>query len=540
MKRAAIYARVSTVKQAEADLSMPDQIARCRAYCDGKGWTVARVYEEPGASALDEDRPVFQRMIEASKDGTGGFDVVVVHSFSRFSRDTLHSELYIRTLRKHGVELLSISQEVSADPMGEIVRKILNMLDELQSRENAKHTSRAMIANAALGFWNGNRPPYGFRTEVAEMRGKKAKKRLVPDPVEAEQVLEIFELAAGRRGLPVGVKAICTYLNERGIRRRGQAWMLGSLHKLLHDPVYVGKRSFNRVDSRSRRARPPWEWVAMSSPAIVPEELFETVQAGLRARRPSVRPSRVTNGPTLLAGIIRCENCGAAMIVNTGKSGSYRYYACSTAMKKGKTECAGNRVRMDRLDDLVIGEFVSHVLSPIRLRALVEGHVARAGRQEAKRDARLDALRREASEIEKGVSALLGMVENGLLDMDDPALKPRLEALKVRRARNAEERRAIERSARATPANLDETTLGRIATAVAERMRDGDPRIRQTYIRAFIARVGVDQERIKIEGPNGALVGAASFGTGEVLTSVPEWRPLGDSNPCFYRERVAS
>lgn len=532
MKRAAIYARVSTTKQAEADLSMPDQIARCRAYCATKGWNVVEVFEEPGASALDDDRPVFQRMIDAAKDGTGGFDVVVVHSFSRFSRDTLHSELYIRTLRKHGVELLSISQEVSNDPMGEIVRKILNMLDELQSRENAKHTSRAMLANAAQGFWNGSKPPYGYTVETAEMRGKKAKKRLVPEPVEAARVLEIFEMAAGSRGLPMGLKAICADLNARGIRRRGQPWMMSSLHSLLHDTVYVGKYWFNRFDSRGKRARPQSEWVAVETPAIVSVELFDAVQAGLHERRPTITAPRLVNGPTLLAGIIRCESCGAGMLLNTGKGGAYRYYACSTAMKKGKTECQGNRVRMDRLDMLVIDEFVSRILVPARLRELVEGHLRRAGRDAVKRAARIDALRREATEVEKAFGALLGMVEKGLVEMDDPSLKPRLDALKARRAQIAEERRAVERTAELAPSSLDDVALGQIAGEVADRLRNGEPRIRQAYIRAFIARVGVDKKTVTIEGPSSALVGAASSGSrgGEVLAFARKWRPREESN----------
>ena len=37
MTRAAIYARVSTARQAERDLSLPDQIAQCRAYASAKG-----------------------------------------------------------------------------------------------------------------------------------------------------------------------------------------------------------------------------------------------------------------------------------------------------------------------------------------------------------------------------------------------------------------------------------------------------------------------------------------------------------------------
>ena len=63
MKRAAIYVRVSTSRQAERDLSLPDQIAQCRAYCERQGWEVVEIFSEPGASALDDDRAVFQEMI---------------------------------------------------------------------------------------------------------------------------------------------------------------------------------------------------------------------------------------------------------------------------------------------------------------------------------------------------------------------------------------------------------------------------------------------------------------------------------------------
>src|SRR3546814_13750841 len=127
MRRAAIYARVSTVRQAEHDLSLPDQIAQCRSWCERHGVEVVEVYTEPGASALDEDRPVFQEMIFAARKADHPFDLVLVHSLSRFSRDSLHSELYVRALRKVGVELVSITQEVTQDAGGEVFRRMLNI-----------------------------------------------------------------------------------------------------------------------------------------------------------------------------------------------------------------------------------------------------------------------------------------------------------------------------------------------------------------------------------------------------------------------------
>ena len=33
-KRVAVYARVSTTRQAENDISIPDQLAQARRYCD--------------------------------------------------------------------------------------------------------------------------------------------------------------------------------------------------------------------------------------------------------------------------------------------------------------------------------------------------------------------------------------------------------------------------------------------------------------------------------------------------------------------------
>ncbi len=65
----ALYARVSTSKQAEKDLSIPDQLSQMRAWCQAGGHTVGAEYVEPGASATDDRRPVFQRMItEALRD----------------------------------------------------------------------------------------------------------------------------------------------------------------------------------------------------------------------------------------------------------------------------------------------------------------------------------------------------------------------------------------------------------------------------------------------------------------------------------------
>ena len=83
----AIYARVSTGRQAENELSIPDQLRQMRQWAERNGHAVVKEYIEPGASATDDKRPVFQDMISAAEQKPAPFQIIVVHSLSRFFRD---------------------------------------------------------------------------------------------------------------------------------------------------------------------------------------------------------------------------------------------------------------------------------------------------------------------------------------------------------------------------------------------------------------------------------------------------------------------
>ena len=163
--RAALYLRVSTGRQADSDLSIPDQRRQAKGYCASRGWEIVADYVEPGVSATDDRRPEFQRMVDAATTKPPAFDVILVHSFSRFFRDQFQLEFYVRRLAKNGVRLASITQELGDDPMSNMIRQIMALFDEYQSKENAKHTLRAMKENARQGFWNGALPPIGYRIE---------------------------------------------------------------------------------------------------------------------------------------------------------------------------------------------------------------------------------------------------------------------------------------------------------------------------------------------------------------------------------------
>jgi len=97
-------------------------------------------------------------MIDAATVKPPVFDVLLVRSFSRFFRNQFQLEFYVRRLAKTGVRLASITHELGDDPMSNMIRQIMALFDEYQSKENAKHMLRAMKENARQGFWNGVLP----------------------------------------------------------------------------------------------------------------------------------------------------------------------------------------------------------------------------------------------------------------------------------------------------------------------------------------------------------------------------------------------
>ncbi len=167
-----------------------------------------------------------------------------VEVFSRFFRDHFELEFYLRKLAKNGVKLVSITQEMGDDPMHVMMRQIMALFDEYQSKENAKHVIRALKENARQGFWNGSLPPTGYRVVAAEQRGAKVKKKLEIDPLHAETVRLIYRLALhgdGDHG-QMGVKNIVSYLNRNRIfTRDGGRWGIGQVHRILTRRTYMGE-----------------------------------------------------------------------------------------------------------------------------------------------------------------------------------------------------------------------------------------------------------------------------------------------------------
>lgn len=548
--RACIYLRVSTLRQSEHDLSLPDQRKQTAAYCVAKNWSLVAEFVEPGASATDDARPEFQRMIERALDDDHPFDVVVVHSFSRFFRDSFALEMYVRKLARAGVRLFSITQELGDDPAQIMMRQVISLFDEYQSRENSKHVLRAMKENARQGFYNGARVPLGFMTQASETRGERIKKRIVEDPVEAETVRLMFKLyrfGDGTSG-PLGVKAVACWLNERGYRTRlGARFGVATVHGILTNRVYIGEWVFNRSEAKSGLRKPASEHIRIEVPAIIPCAEFEAVAATLKAHNPRVTPARVVTGPILLTGLATCSSCGAAMTLRTGTSKSgkvYRYYACSYQARTGKSGCVGLSIPMDKLDTLVTGYLTRELLQPDRLRETLASLWAGRAAKQAEVDGRVAALRAEVTTAQDKLRRLYQLVEDGVTDLDD-MLKERMAALKADRDRA---QAALDRMHAAVkpPSVIEPKLVERFGELMRVNLTEGTIPFRKAWLQSIVDRVEVGADNIRIIGDKANLeqvVAAGQSPNGElagVRSSVRKWRSHGESNPSFRRERATS
>lgn len=545
--RAALYLRVSTTRQADVDLSIPDQRLQTAAYCERQGWSVVAEYVEPGASAMDDSRHEFQRMIERASDDDHPFDVIVVHSFSRFFRDAFGLEMYIRRLAKHGVRLVSITQELGDDPAQVMMRQVIALFDEYQSRENAKHVLRAMKENARQGFYNGSRLPLGFTLKEVEKRGHRVKKQIVVDPVEAEFVRLMFDLYLQGDGTsgPMGIKEITKHLNAKGYRTRlGARYGVGTIHGILTNPVYVGEWSFNKRSSKTGQVKPQHEVIPISVPAILDRRTFDKVQKALRAKSPHNSPPRVISGPILLTGLAYCASCGSAMTLRTGTSKSrrvYRYYSCSTSGRVGKSACKGRTVPMEKLDHLVTRHVAERVLMPERLEALLQSVVDRRVKADAEVQARIDELSRERTTAEDKLRRLYQLVADGIAEPDD-MLKEQIAKLKADRERAHSALERIENQG-AAASRLDPDKLARFGQLMRSNITEGEIPFRKAYLQSLIDAVEVDQHVVRIHGSRTVLERAVLADRATqpgVRGFVRKWRALGESNPSLHRERVAS
>lgn len=492
----ALYARVSTTKQADKDLSIPDQIRQMREWCKRNGYSIGKEYIEPGVSATDDRRPEFQQMVTDATLKPSPYEVIVVHSLSRFFRDHIASALYERQLNKSGVKLISITQQTSDDSAGQMARSIFGLFDEYQSKETGKHTLRALKENARQGFFNGSKPPFGYKTLELDLPAAKGKKkRLVIDESEAPTVRRIFELyMSGLNGCEMGPLQIASHLGDLGALRRGAKWTRNRVQQILSDAAYMGAYVFNKKDMRTNQVKPEDQWVHVGIDPIIDKQMFLAVAQKRHDRSPAVTPARVVNTPTLLTGLLRCGNCGAGMTTATGKGGRYQYYKCNSRIGRGAGACCTPAVPMAKMDNMVLTAFAEKVLTAERLKEMLQEMKRYLKNASSGQDDTLRVLKKELAELETATNRLYEAVEKGLLPMDD-MLKGRAQKLKARRESILVEIAGTKRMQEIPTAMLSARQLESFSTALRARVLDRSAGFSKRYLREFVSEIRFDGKR---------------------------------------------
>ena len=530
----ALYARVSTTKQAEKDLSIPDQLRQMKEWCKARHYNIAVEYIEAGASATDDRRPVFQQMISEACTSPPPFDAIIVHSLSRFFRDMIEFGLYERRLKKHGVVVLSMTQQTSDDPAGEMARRIFSLFDEYQSKENGKHTLRAMKENARQGNFNGSRTPYGYRKQELDIQGNKGKKkRLEVDPVEAATVKKIFQLHInGHQGQQLGVRGIAAYLNDRGLTMRGNRWRKTFIHQMLTNRLYLGEYIFNKTEAKTRRIKPESEWITVNVEPIIQPEIFEQVNLKLEEHSPAKIPPRVANSPTLLTGFIKCGSCGASMTIATGKGGRYRYYKCSRKINDLSSEkrCQNSNVSMEKLDNLILQTVAEKVFTPERVEVMMKELQANLKHAHSDQHEQIRQLSKELEEIKQQTDKLFEAVEKGFLPLNS-SLQERSHRHEVRRQEILVELASLRRQKEMPMTKLGKKHIAAFCAALKERLCDKASNFGKEYLKLLVNEIRVDKKEVHLSGSYSALASALSISTKPTLETVPSFVPIWLPNP---------
>ena len=495
IRKVAIYARVSSDSQ-DVDLSISAQLRATREYAARNGWQVVREFIDEAESGRTALRPAFREMIALAKAKQPPFQAILVWKLNRFARSRADSITYKTLLRNKGIEVISINEPIDDSPTGRLLEGVIESIDEFYSANLGQDIRRGMRENARRGFFNGSRPPYGFR-RVPVRDGAKTRYKLEPEPegsVAVQVVRRIFDMAAN----DIGCKEIAKTLNREGFRTaNGQRWGRVTVHKVLTNEAYCGTLVWGgRPGHPAIHSGLPPVRVENAWPGIIDRHTFELVQRKLAAKKPMVVHPRTVPSFYLLSGLLFCS-CGAAMFGHSAKSGKHFYYLCSRKFKQGRESCDARMLPKEKLERLVIDQLRSRVLTDENLEELVMLVNEELRSASANLKDKLDAIDAELRDVKVRLSRLYDALETGKLTLDD--LAPRIRELRSRQDDLSRTRVQLEADIAAQSADeVDLATVKAYANDLKSLLEEAGFAERKGFLRSFIERIEVDGDQVTI------------------------------------------
>ena len=253
--RAALYVRVSTEDQAREGFSMDAQKRKLESYCFSRGWKIADIYEDDGYSGRDIRRKAYTRMMN---DDIGEWDVILVLKMDRIHRNSVNFTGMMNILKEKGKEFNSVQEKFdTTTAMGRFVMDIMQRIAQLESEQIGERVKMGMERKARCSTGTlGSGHPYGYSYSNGA---------LIVQEEEASVVRMIYDMAVDGLG---PAKIACSLNDDNIPAKKGGTWNRQSVHRILRNPLYTGKRVWDGITGEGEHD------------SIISETVFEAVNGG--------------------------------------------------------------------------------------------------------------------------------------------------------------------------------------------------------------------------------------------------------------------
>lgn len=486
-KRVAIYARYSSDNQRAE--SIDAQLRAMEEYCRQKHYIIVETYIDEAKSATTDRRPAFQQMISDSSNHI--FDLLLVHKLDRFARNRYDSAVYKRELKKNGVTVCSVLENLDDSPESIMMESVLEGMSEYYSQNLAREVMKGLKETALQCKHTGGLPPLGYDVDPVT-------RRLVINEFEAETVRIIYHMYS----LGQGYSAIVDRLHaENRKTKRGQDFIKSSLHSILANPKYAGNYIYNRTAAKSPSGtrnshllKDASEIITIEGgcPQIVSTELFQKVQQRLRGNQHYGGRNKAKHN-YLLSGKVFCSVCGKRMSgffrhCGGGKN-DYGTYRCTSR----RYNCSNKEINQRYLEDYVLTELERLIFSPQAMAILKKNIEAQHTPAELARAEERKAISEAQAENKAALQNLADAIASGRLISD--TLVQRFNALEEEKA-HLETRLSELASPQAN--NIVEIDPLLIPSEYAElRKTPASPAFRD-FIQSFINRIEVGRYMVRL------------------------------------------
>ena len=251
--RAALYARVSSDKQAEAG-TIESQVAALQEQMlkDGVGVDPELCFIDDGYSGSTLVRPALERLRDAAS--IGAVERLYVQAPDRLARSYVHQVLLVDELKQCGLALVFLNRAVGETPEDQLLLQVQGVVAEYERAKILERSRRGRLYAARQGKISvlASSAPYGYRYVSKQEGAGQARYEVVWD--QARIVQKLFTWVAEDR---LTIREAARRLTQQGVPTRmgKQRWDGSTVWGILQNPAYKGTAAYGKTHRGQRRPR---------------------------------------------------------------------------------------------------------------------------------------------------------------------------------------------------------------------------------------------------------------------------------------------